>query len=156
MGRPFETGEFEHRWERFRQLSGKAMLNVPRTPTCIELLDVLGSRNATRVALSNTPIEELQRSLAAHDLADRLDIIRGGGDWVKAESLERLMSDYGFEPDDCLLIGDGMGDLNAARRSSISFVAIDPDTGEFDGESGFFGPYASLSRWAGDVLKIKP
>jgi len=152
---PFEADEFELRWNRFKQLSGEAMLNVPQTPGCRELLDELGRCHSTRVALSNTPIEELGRCLEVHGLDNRLDIVRGGGDWSKIESLVRLMDEFHFASLKCVLIGDGKGDLNAARHSNIPFVGIDPDTGEFEGETDFYGPYKSLTQWAADAFDIR-
>ncbi|MDD2390074.1 MAG: HAD hydrolase-like protein [Desulfobacterales bacterium] len=153
--RPFGDGEFEIRWNRFRQLSGEAMLTVPQTAGCRQLLDELGRCHRTRVALSNTPIEELGKCLSAHGLDNRLDIVRGGGDWSKTESLVRLMDEFHFASLKCVLIGDGKGDLNAARHSNIPFVGIDPDTGEFDGETGFYGPYKSLTQWAKEAFDIR-
>jgi hypothetical protein len=44
-------------------------------------------------------------------------------------------------------VGDGKGDLWAAQAAGVPFVAIDPDTGEFDGEEGFGGPFTSLVEW---------
>jgi len=37
--------------------------------------------------------------------------------------------------------------LAAARAAGVSFIAIDPDTGEFDGEDGFAGPFQNLAEW---------
>jgi phosphoglycolate phosphatase-like HAD superfamily hydrolase len=112
-----------------------------------ELLGELAGRNITRVALSNTPTVELQEILAAHSLKSFLDIIRGGGDWPKSESLARLVGEFHFEPDKCLFVGDGKGDLAAARYAGISFVGIDPGTGEFACEDGVDGPYKNLADW---------
>jgi len=147
IGRPFEEGEYELRWEGFKRIGGTAMRRVPLMPGCEEVLDELGRRNITRIALSNTPVSELEQCLAAQGLHGRLEVIRGGGDWTKAESLRRLLEEFHYAPDECLIVGDGRGDLAAARQAGIAFVAIDPGTGEFDGESGFEGPYPNLASW---------
>jgi len=76
-----------------------------------------------------------------------LDVIRGGGDWPKAQSLARLLQEYRFQPEHCLFFGDGKGDLAAARLAEVAFVAIDPGTGEFTGEEGVEGPYRDLAHW---------
>ncbi len=52
-------------------------------------------------------------------------------------------------------MGDGKGDLAAARSAGVPFVAIDPGTGEFDGEEGFDGPYKNLADWGQRVLGIE-
>ena len=154
--RPFAANEFELRWERFKALGAKAMNRAPLLPGCKEVLLDLARRGFTRVALSNTPVVELGDILASHSLEPLLDVIRGGGDWPKAESLARLLAEYRFEPGHCLFFGDGKGDLAAARLAGVAFVAIDPGTGEFSGEEGFEGPYRDLAQWGERVLETKP
>jgi phosphoglycolate phosphatase-like HAD superfamily hydrolase len=153
---PFKENEFELRWERFKALGSEAMHRAPLLPGCKEVLVDLGRRGLTRVALSNTPILELRDILASHTLEPLLEVIRGGGDWPKAESLVRLLEEHGFEPDRCLFFGDGKGDLTAARRAHVAFVAIDPGTGEFTREDGFEGPYGDLAEWGERILGMKP
>lgn len=146
--RAFVENEFEGLWEKLRTLTRISMGLAPRTKGCRQILKSLAGRGITRVALSNTPVDELRHILAAQDLESHLDVIRGGGNWPKTESLKRLIDEYGFSPKDCLFIGDGKGDLWAARAAAVPFVAIDPDTGEFEKEIGFDGPFHTLWDWA--------
>jgi phosphoglycolate phosphatase-like HAD superfamily hydrolase len=154
MKRPFKEKEFERRWERVKDLVHVSMTKAPLIKGCREVLTELGKRKITRVALSNTPRAELQEILSAQNLESFLDFIRGGGDWPKSESLGRLLREFQFEPDKCLFMGDGKGDLAAARQAGVSFVAIDPGTGEFDDEEGFDGPYRNLGDWGQKVLRM--
>ena len=151
IGRPFTGGEFEQRWERFTDFGRLSMLKAPLTEGCKEILTAIGKLGITRVALSNTPLAELQETLAAHELESYLDLIRGGGDWPKSESLRRLLREFDLAPDTCLFFGDGKGDLAAARHTRTPFVAIDPGTGEFEGEEDFAGPFRSLAHWGRTV-----
>jgi phosphoglycolate phosphatase-like HAD superfamily hydrolase len=150
--RPFKQNEFELRWQRFHDFSHQSMIKAPLLPGCQEILAEIGKLGITRVALSNTPLVELRAIVASHGLESLLDLIRGGGDWPKSESLVRLIQESEFEPDKCLFIGDGKGDLVAARYAGVSFVAVDPGTGEFDGEAGFDGPYTHLADWGEKAL----
>ena len=145
IGRPFEEREFEVRWKRFKDLAHQSMLDAPVLPGAKEILTELGRLKKIRVAVSNTPLDELQEILGAHNLQTLLDITRGGGDWSKSETLVRLLQDSEFDASECLFIGDGKGDLAAAGNAGLSFVAIDPGTGEFDDEKGFDGPYKHLA-----------
>jgi len=145
--RPFYEGEFDERWKLFRQFGKKAMQNAELSKGALEILEALKSKNVTRAALSNTPIRELTEVLLAKGLLPYIDIARGGGDWPKSESMKRLLAELNADPGKSLFIGDGKGDLKAARNNGTAFAAIDPDTGEFDGESGFFGPYRNLKEW---------
>ncbi len=155
IGIPFGEGEFEERWEGLKKLTHLSMTQAPLTKGCKEILRDLRKRDITRVALSNTPLVELGKILRAQGLDSLLDIIRGGGDWPKTESLSRLLKEFQFEPEECIFVGDGKGDLMAARKAGVAFFAIDPDTGEFDGEDGFSGPYNNLAQLADNVFGIK-
>jgi phosphoglycolate phosphatase-like HAD superfamily hydrolase len=152
MKRPLEQKEFERLWERLKDLVHVSMTRAPLIEGCREVLNELGKRKMTRVALSNTPRAELQEILSAQNLEVFLDLIRGGGDWPKSESLGRLLREFQFEPKKCLFMGDGKGDLAAARSTGVPFVAIDPGTGEFHDEEGFDGPYKNLFDWGRKVL----
>jgi phosphoglycolate phosphatase-like HAD superfamily hydrolase len=145
--RPFSKNEFDMLWEKLKILTKQAMGTAPLGPGCKSILDTLAERRITRVALSNTPLSELEHILTIQTLDPFLDIIRGGGNWPKTESLKRLLDEFEFNPETCLFIGDGKGDLWAARATDVGFVAVDPNTGEFDEENGFDGPYENLAAW---------
>jgi len=155
MKRPIGKKEFERRWERVKNLVHVSMTKAPLIRGCKGVLTELGKRKIMRVALSNTPRAELEEILSAQNLESYLDFIRGGGDWPKTESLGRLLREFQFEPNKCLFMGDGKGDLAAARSAGVTFVAIDPGTGEFDAEEGFDGPYKNLAEWGQKVLGMK-
>jgi phosphoglycolate phosphatase-like HAD superfamily hydrolase len=155
IGRPFKDGEFEARWERFKILAHRAMTRAPLAPGAMEVLKELAKRRVRRAALSNTPLAELQEILAVHGLQELLDIVRGGGNWPKSESLLRLLREFHLPPGECLFLGDGRGDLDAARSAGVRFVAIDAETGEFSNERGFDGPYRNLGTWGVEFLGIR-
>jgi phosphoglycolate phosphatase-like HAD superfamily hydrolase len=152
IGRPFETAEFERLWEKTKRFTRESMIGAPLLPGCRETLAELGRLALTRVALSNTPETELREILAAKGIDGLFDVIRGGGDRPKSESLVRVVMELELDPQSCLFIGDGKGDLRAARHARIAFAGIDPGTGEFDGETGLHGPYGSLGDWARETL----
>ncbi len=151
--RPFQENEFELRWEQFKERGRESMLRAPLAPGAKAVLVELGLRKVRRVALSNTPGPELQSILRARGLAPLLDMIRGGGNWPKADSLSRLVDEFRFEPGQCLFFGDGKGDLAAARHVGVPFVGIDPGTGEFQGAPDVLGPFRNLEEWAQENLK---
>jgi len=145
--RPFAENEFERLWEKLKTLTREAMCAAPLTEGCKPILQSLARLGMTRVALSNTPLNELRHILAEQMLEPFLDIIRGGGNWPKTESLKNLLNEFKFSSETCLFVGDGKGDLWAARADGVLFMAIDPDTGEFEGEHGFGGPFSNLAEW---------
>jgi len=147
FGEPLGENEFVLCWQKLIDLTRQSMTGAPLTEGCTDILAALGRLKITRVALSNTPLVELNEILRAQKLDLLLDIIRGGGDWPKTESLARLLDEFQLDPETCVFIGDGKGDLSAARYTKVPFVAIDPDTGEFEGEDGLEGPYKNLAEW---------
>ena len=156
IGKPFEEKEFDLRWDNFGRLGRRSMFEAPSTPGSREVLAELGARGMRRIALSNTPRTELTDVLKARGFDTLLDLIRGGGDWPKSESLVRLLIEEQLDPARCCFIGDGKGDLAAARHAKVPFAAIDPGLGEFDGESGFSGPYRNLADWSRRTFSFAP
>lgn len=148
VGKPFPEGEFEKLWEKFKELARVSMSGASLVAGCRDVLAELGKRRIVRAALSNTPVAELREILAAHGLDGFLEIVRGGGNWPKSESLARFLREGGIDPRECIFLGDGKGDLAAARQAGVRFFGIDPGGGEFEGEVGLFGPYENLARWA--------
>jgi phosphoglycolate phosphatase-like HAD superfamily hydrolase len=156
MQRPFSENEFHRLWEKLKILTRQAMGEAPLAAGCKSILRALADRRITRVALSNTPPIELKPILEVQTLTACLDIVRGGGNWPKTQSLNRLLEEFGFNRETCLFIGDGKGDLWAARAAGVRFAAIDPNTGEFDGEHGVDGPYETLEQWGRQAGLIYP
>ncbi len=154
FGEPLTENEFELCWQKLIDLTRQSMTGAPLTKGCTDILAALGRLNIIRVALSNTPLVELSDILRAQKLDLLLDIIRGGGDWPKIESLVRFLDEFKLDPTTCVFIGDGKGDLYAARYTKVPFVAIDPDTGEFEEEDGFDGPYKNLAEWGKKQLGL--
>lgn len=152
IGRPFGENEFDKRWENFGKFGRLSMFEAPPTLGSREVLAELGARKLHRIALSNTPIAELKEVLAAHRFVPVLDLVRGGGDWPKSESLVRLLDELRLDARKCLFVGDGKGDLAAARHADVPFAAIDPGQGEFAGEEGFSGPYRNLIDWGRETF----
>ena len=152
---PTET-EFKLIWNSFRELSSRGMLAAPTGKGSREVLVELGRRGVTRVALSNTPFEQLSEILIGRGFDKLLDIVRGGGDWPKSESLKRLLEEFDFEPHRCLLLADGRGDLAAARSAGVPFVGIGGEEGEFSNETDVEGAYPDLAEWARAAIGFEP
>lgn len=155
IGKPFSEGEFELRWDRFKESANRAMARAPLTAGCCEVLAELGNRGAVRAALSNTPEPELKEILKKQGLEPLLELVRGGGDRPKSESLAGFLSESGLRADECVFLGDGRGDLRAARHAGVPFFGIDAGTLEFEGEKDVMGPFENLAEWGRDVFGLR-
>ena len=129
IGRSFNEKEFEQLWEKVKNLTHLSMLKASLLKGCKEVLTELGKLKIIRVALSNTPLVELQHILVAHHLESLLEIIRGGGDWPKSESLVRLVSEFQFDPGKCVFIGDGKGDWRQQDMLECPLLPLIPAPG---------------------------
>jgi phosphoglycolate phosphatase-like HAD superfamily hydrolase len=81
---------------------------------------------ATRVplhAVSATPTEELEWVFEQRGLTAFFTSLHG---WPprKAEAVKALVDEYGYEPDQCVLVGDSWEDLDAARLAGVRFVQV--------------------------------
>jgi phosphoglycolate phosphatase-like HAD superfamily hydrolase len=74
-------------------------------------------------ALSATPADELVHILEQRGLIDFFTSVRG---WPpkKTTAVKGLLDEHGYEPDQCVLVGDSREDLNAARSARIHFVQV--------------------------------
>lgn len=80
---------------------------------------------ADTIVVSQTPLEALEREWEEHDLRKYVTIIAGQEHGTKTEHL--AFSAKGKYPDDkILMIGDAMGDLNAAKNNGLLFYPVIP------------------------------
>jgi len=82
-------------------------------------------RNSDAICVSQTPTEALIREWTAHGLAEYVAVIAGQELGTKAEHLA-LATRGKYAPATILMIGDAMGDLDAAQACSALFFPINP------------------------------
>ncbi|NQT94187.1 MAG: HAD family hydrolase [Lentisphaerae bacterium] len=77
------------------------------------------------ICVSQTPKEALLREWQKHDLVQYVDTIAGQEEGTKGEQLARAAGNR-YTPRKILVIGDAMGDLDAARAVGACFYPINP------------------------------
>lgn len=73
--------------------------------------------------ISGSDEAELRRVFDRHHIRDRFAAIHGSP-VGKAAHLGRILADRGVDPADALFIGDGGGDLEAARALGVPFIFL--------------------------------
>jgi nucleoside triphosphatase len=73
--------------------------------------------------VSSLPQDELERAVDAAGLRPRLSAIHGGLR-DKTKALPLLIAQAGLAPDDCLMLGDMVHDLDAARAARVRACAV--------------------------------
>ncbi len=81
---------------------------------------------ADLIVVSQTPLEALEREWKEHDLKKYLKAIAGQEHGTKAEHIS--LAAKGKYPDNkILMIGDALGDLQAARKNGVLFYPVIPE-----------------------------
>jgi phosphoglycolate phosphatase-like HAD superfamily hydrolase len=111
---------------------------VPPFPFVRETLEAV-SEWADVLVCSATPQEALQREWMEHGLAQYTIAITGQETGSKKEQLA-LVKDL-YPPGQVIMIGDALGDLNAAHANHLLFFPINPGAEESSWES-FYREYA--------------
>ncbi|WP_407540045.1 HAD hydrolase-like protein [Deinococcus radiomollis] len=103
--------------ERYRHLLEQ---ELPRCPPLPGLRGFLTSVPASRHVCSSAPAEEIRSNLRRHTLTAFFDSVNGYPD-SKATTLDRLRR---LGP--VIFFGDAPADLEAARQTGTTFVAVNP------------------------------
>lgn len=83
------------------------------------------SKNSDVICVSQTPTEALVREWEEHNIMDYVEVIAGQELGTKKEHIE-MATKGRFAGDKILVIGDSLGDLNAARENNAHFYPINP------------------------------
>lgn len=98
--------------------------NIPPFPNALKAIGTV-SLTADLIVVSQTPLEALKREWAGHDMKKFVRAIAGQEHGTKTEHLLYAARDK-YSPDKILMIGDALGDLNAAAGNGILFYPIIP------------------------------
>ena len=93
----------------------------------VELIDELNERGIVSVVLTNKD-DKSAVPMIKHYFGDRFAFVRG----VRTDTDRKpnpevalsILKEFGFTPDEALIVGDGMADLNLAKNASIDFLPI--------------------------------
>ena len=97
---------------------------VPPFPKVRESLQKLGDA-ADLMVVSATPMEALEREWQEHGLAQYMDLIAGQEAGSKEQQISMVARNK-YAPACILMIGDALGDLEAARANGALFYPINP------------------------------
>lgn len=102
--------------------------DVPPFPRVRESLERIRAR-ADVMVVSQTPVEALEREWREHKLDHWVDFIAGQEAGTKAEHI-RFATGGRYAPEGILMIGDALGDLEAAQDNHALFFPIVPGNEE--------------------------
>lgn len=128
-GREMPDPEFERALAIFNDHDDASRDRMRPLPGSLEFIRRVHRDHFTAI-VTGTPEDYILKTTAHHDLDGYFDIVRGSPD-TKRAILAELMNDNGFAAEECLFIGDGRTDQDAADHHGVRFVGFD------NGESSF-------------------
>jgi len=115
-----------HRWSVEVSARLAALPPVPPVAEAVRTLRELRSETVRRVVVSQAPLEQIQREWGAAGLLDEVDGMWGSETGPKALQLQAALRKFTMAPDHALLLGDSLGDYEAARACGVRFHPILP------------------------------
>lgn len=114
--------ELQERLDSFTSIVAEQVIAAPEIRGARQALD-FWSRRVPLHAVSATPTAELCRILTERDLSHYFTSVHG---WPpdKSQSVKELVTQYGYNPNRCALVGDSREDALAAKSSGIPFVQV--------------------------------
>lgn len=111
------------RWtETINKNIGAGLGKIPPFPYAAKAIETV-SACADLIVVSQTPLEALEHEWSDHDLKKFVSIIAGQEHGTKTEHIS-LAAKEKYKPEKILMIGDALGDLQAARNNGILFYPI--------------------------------
>jgi phosphoglycolate phosphatase-like HAD superfamily hydrolase len=144
------------RWsEAVNRSISEIVVEVPPFPLVRESLESMAGK-ADVMVVSATPGEALEREWREHALFEHVALLAGQELGSKKEHLA-LAAGGRYEPEKILMVGDALGDYEAARSNGVLFYPIDPGAEE-EAWQRFFEealPRFFALEYAGDYMQAQ-
>lgn len=121
---------------RLSELEVRAVTLAPATPGAADVLKSLRSRGVRVMIVSNNSEVAVSAYLHAHELDQFIDGVsaRAGAEVAQLKPspflLRRAMRTAGVDAADCVMIGDSVTDIEAARAAGTPVIAYANETGK--------------------------
>jgi len=126
---------FETALAKFNELDEAARAKWQFLPGSLEFIQKVHADHFTAV-VTGTPENFILKTTAYHDLDQYFDIVRGSPD-KKSKIVSELLEANSLDPADCIFIGDGKTDQEAANHCGMRFVGFDNGESSFNPETAW-------------------
>lgn len=147
LGRSATDADVEAKAQRFSALVEQAVVDAAWVDGAREFL----KRHAGQIPMfvaSATPQEELIRVVEKRGMTSYFARVLGAPK-KKAEHLRNIMDEYGWQPEQLLMVGDAMTDYDAAQSTGTRFLGRAPAGGvsPFPNDTDIVRDLRDLDRW---------
>jgi phosphoglycolate phosphatase len=122
--------EFESALNTFNEQDDAARALMKPIPGSLEFLEFVHRDHYTAV-VTGTPEDFILKTTANHDLDRFFNVVRGSPD-TKRKIIADLLNANQLRATECLFIGDGETDQDAADHHGIRFVGLDNGEASFN------------------------
>ncbi len=123
LGKPVTPKELQTLGEQFSSLALQGVLDSPYIPGALETLRALKEHGIPCFVASGTPDDEIKLIVEKKDLSQYFLEVHGSPR-KKEEIVQDVLERYGYDPGQCLFIGDAMTDYEAAQKCRTQFLGI--------------------------------
>ncbi len=123
LGKPVTPKELQALGEQFSSLALQGVLDSPYIPGALETLRALKEQGIPCFVASGTPDDEIKLIVEKKDLSQYFLEVHGSPR-KKEEIVQDVLERYGYDPGQCLFIGDAMTDYDAAQKCGTQFLGI--------------------------------
>ena len=120
LGRPVTSAQLDALAQRFSDLVEEQVVHCPWVCGALELLETAAHETQLFVA-SGTPEDELIRIVRRRGISRFFKAVRGSPT-KKVQIVRELVATFALSPSRTLMIGDSLGDYDAADASGLRFV----------------------------------
>lgn len=115
-----------HSWSI--EVSSRLAALPPVPPLCEAVLALRELRTSAvrRAVVSQAPMEQIHREWSSAKLLEEVDRFWGSESGAKPQQLEAALREFSIPASHALLVGDSLGDLDAARSCGVRFYPIVP------------------------------
>lgn len=126
LGKPITPEELQALGAQFSSLALQGVLDSPYIPGALETLRALKEQGIPCFVASGTPDEEIKLIVEKKGLNQYFLEVHGSPR-KKEEIVRDVLERYGYDPGQCLFIGDAMTDYEAAKSTGTEFLGVVQD-----------------------------
>jgi len=123
LGKPVTDDKINQLADQFAKLVKQGVIESVPLPGAVELLQYLKQINKPAHVISGTPDGELAQIVERKGWSDYF-ISTHGSPTDKSTYINYLCAEHGYNPANCVMVGDALTDYTAAKNTGTKFLGV--------------------------------